>query len=98
MANAWKINPSQYKIQTTPEVPGANVLYFDLLNNGIYSGPKKVSGSGGGGGSPGTTDYDDLQNKPQINSVTLIGNKTSGQLGLAEAYELATSAQLDSLF
>lgn len=46
----------------------------------------------------GTRDYEALTNKPQINSVTLIGNKTSGQLGLADAYELATSAQIDSLF
>lgn len=46
----------------------------------------------------GTRDYEALANKPQINSVILIGNKTSGQLGLGDAYELATSAQIDSLF
>lgn len=32
--------------------------------------------------SAGVTDYDDLDDKPQINSVTLSGNKTSSQLGL----------------
>lgn len=37
-------------------------------------------GSGGGGG--GTSDYDELTDKPQINGVTLSGNKTAAQLGL----------------
>jgi hypothetical protein len=31
----------------------------------------------GGGGEPGTTNYNDLTNKPSINSVTLTGNKTT---------------------
>ena len=35
--------------------------------------------SGGGGG--GTTDYTDLTNKPQINSVTLSGNKSLSDIG-----------------
>ena len=34
--------------------------------------------SGGGGG---TTDYTDLTNKPQINSVTLSGNKSLSDIG-----------------
>ena len=33
----------------------------------------------------GTTDYTDLDNKPSINSVTLSGNKTSADLGVASA-------------
>ena len=37
------------------------------------------TGSGGGGG---TSDYSDLENKPQINSVTLSGNKTTSDLGI----------------
>ena len=35
-----------------------------------------------GGGSGGTSDYDALNNKPQINGNTLAGNKTAAQLGL----------------
>lgn len=38
--------------------------------------------SGGGGG---TSDYGDLENKPQINSVTLAGNKSLADLGIASA-------------
>lgn len=38
--------------------------------------------TGGGGG--GTYDYNDLVNQPKINNVTLIGNKTSSDLGLTQ--------------
>lgn len=34
------------------------------------------------GGSGGTSDYTDLTNKPSINNVSLIGNKTSNDLSL----------------
>lgn len=36
-----------------------------------------------GEGSGGTSDYEDLENQPSINNVTLLGNKTSADLGLA---------------
>lgn len=35
------------------------------------------------GGGGGTSDYSDLSNKPSINNVTLSGNKTNSDLGLA---------------
>ena len=38
--------------------------------------------SGGGGGTGGTTNYEDLSNKPQLNGVTLEGNKTLDQVGV----------------
>ena len=41
-----------------------------------------ISFDGSGGGTGGTTDYEDLTNKPSINGVGLIGNKTSADLGL----------------
>ena len=37
---------------------------------------------GGGGGTGGTTDYNALDNKPQIEGNTLTGNKTANDLGL----------------
>ena len=37
---------------------------------------------GGGGGTGGTTDYNALENKPQIEGNTLTGNKTADDLGL----------------
>ena len=38
--------------------------------------------NGTGGGSGGTTNYNDLTNKPSINGVTLEGNKTGEEIGL----------------
>lgn len=38
-----------------------------------------MDGTSGGGG---TSDYDDLTDKPSINNVTLSGNKTAAELGL----------------
>lgn len=40
------------------------------------------------GGSGGTSDYSELSNKPQINSVTLSGNKSAADIGLATAADL----------
>ena len=36
----------------------------------------------GGGGSGGTTDYELLENKPQINGIELLGNKSLTDLGI----------------
>ena len=42
--------------------------------------------SGGGGG--GTSDYDDLTNKPSINGVSLSGDMSADDLGLAETSDI----------
>ena len=34
------------------------------------------------GGSSGTTDYELLENKPQINGIELLGNKSLSELGI----------------
>ena len=36
------------------------------------------------GSEPGTSNYNELENKPQIEDVTLSGNKSASDLGLAE--------------
>lgn len=46
-----------------------------------------IANAGGGGG--GTTNYNQLSNKPQIAGTTLQGNKTLSDLGIASASELA---------
>lgn len=57
-----------------------------MLNDEILLGLIKANSGGGGGG---TTDYDDLNNKPQIGGVTLSGNKSASDLGLATTTDLA---------
>ncbi len=60
---------------------GKVVLSYEQPGD-IRSGENKVIRAGTGGG--GTTNYNDLENKPSINDVTLAGNKTSADLGLLD--------------
>lgn len=46
----------------------------------LEDGTLRVIGGGGGG----TSNYDDLTNKPKINGVELNGNKTTADLGIEE--------------
>ena len=46
---------------------------------------KSYTDNHGGGGGGGTTNYNELSNRPQIESNTLTGNKSASDLGLAEA-------------
>ena len=57
--------------------------------------------SGGGGG--GTSDYSDLTNKPQIEGVTLSGNKSLADLGIEPdvfyaTYGTTTSAEIEAAY
>ena len=88
----------------TPESRVEEILY-DTINGEEYTGLpesrieelllelKEVIEAGGGGGG-GTTNYNLLQNKPQINGVTLTGNKTTDDLELEQSL---TTAQLNAL-
>ena len=46
------------------------------------------------GGSGGTSDYDQLSNRPQINSVTLTGNKSLSDLSIASSTDVGTLSSL----
>lgn len=52
---------------------------------------KEYSGGGGGGG---TSNYEDLENKPQINGVTLLGDKNTEDLKIER---FLTQAEYDAL-
>lgn len=43
------------------------------------------------GGSGGTSDYNDLENQPSINNITLVGNKSLSDLGIAAESDIPTS-------
>lgn len=55
------------------------------VDNKTYMTPLRtrqaIQANKSGGGSE-TNNYNDLENKPKINNVTLEGNKTSSELGL----------------
>ena len=61
------------------------VLTTDSQGNIITQDKEEFEGGGG------TTNYDDLENKPQINGVELNGNKTSGDL------KMYTQEEVDDL-
>lgn len=48
-------------------------------------------------GISGANNYEKLKNKPRINEVELIGNKTSKQLGLQDEMNSLTNLELDDL-
>lgn len=47
-----------------------------------------IKSNSGGGGGGGTSNYNQLENKPQIGGVTLQGNKSLADLGIASANAL----------
>lgn len=56
-----------------------------MLNDEILLGLIKANGGGGGGG---TTNYNLLENKPQIAGTELQGNKSLADLGIASAQDV----------
>lgn len=54
-----------------------------IEENGAWKEILSIQGPKGDKGEPGTTNYNDLENKPKINGIELVGNKTSEELGLA---------------
>lgn len=44
-----------------------------------------------------TTDYNELVNKPQINGVTLIGNKTSADIHVQDPIDDITNQDIDNV-
>lgn len=58
---------------------------------GINSSSSNYVSVGGGGG---TTNYNDLENKPSINGTTLSGNKTSANLSIHEVPSGGTTGQV----
>lgn len=50
-----------------------------------------------GGGSGGISDYEALENQPQINSVTLMGNKTGEDLNLQDKMAEITNQDIDKI-
>ena len=70
-----------------PEVISNKVNTIDASStNEQYPSAKAVYDSIQGITPGGSNDYNDLNNKPQINGVTLTGNKTSADLGIKQAY------------
>lgn len=46
----------------------------------------------------GSNDYEKLNNKPKINGVEVVGDKTSSDYGLQDEIEFCTNLDIDKLF
>ena len=65
------------------KLPSPGTLTFTGAVNDTYDGSvNKTINIPTGGGEGGTTNYNNLSNKPQLNRVTLEGNKTLDQIGV----------------
>lgn len=58
---------------------------------GVVNGEIRWVNKGGGGG---TDDYEDLENKPQINGNELIGDKSTAELGINDVPSGGTTGQV----
>lgn len=65
---------------------------------GSIGSSESLSGIMGIGGGSGSNDYNDLRNKPSINEVVLIGNKTLPQLDIQPTNVYADNIDIDNLF
>lgn len=72
-------------------------LYLYNKDNTVDETTGKFRKMESGGGGTGTDDYLDLDNKPQINSVTLQGNKTSSDLKLQDEMDAITNHEIDQI-
>lgn len=69
---------------STIYVSGTGIINVMATNSA--ENPFKIVGEGGGGSGPGgTTNYNDLNNKPKIGGVTLEGDKTLEDLGISQS-------------
>lgn len=75
-------------LTSADEVPEVTSEDDGKVLKASYSGGTGTYSWQTGGGSGGTSDYTDLTNKPQINSVTLSGNKSLNDLGIAAAADI----------
>lgn len=86
--NAQPVTESKEKIEYYQMISGRFVKEDGTVVN--IADEIAKGNIGGGGGSTGTTNYNDLTNKPTINGVEVSGNKTSADLNIS-----AETAQVD---
>lgn len=94
--NASEEMPNQYpdfvseaqKVIDLIEVEGIGNKY--LTDDGTYKSMQEIAG--------GVSDYEQLNNKPKINSIELSNNKSLDSLGIQEKMDAITNTELDAIF
>lgn len=83
LVTKWNTAPAYGTILlTVPDGEDIDEQYPDVINQIL---DRLDDLEQGGGGTGGTTDYNNLSNQPQINGITLTGNKTASDLNLQPA-------------
>lgn len=67
------------------------------LNASVGINNLKINASISSASQGGTRDYNKLLNKPSINSVELIGNKTSAELFVQDAMDEISEQDIDTI-
>lgn len=94
--NATEEIPNQFpdfvseaqKVIDTLEFEGIGNMY--LANDGTYKSLQDIAG--------GVSDYEQLNNKPKINSIELSNNKSLDSLGIQGKMDAITNTELDTIF
>lgn len=87
--NKPKINGNTVEGNKTTSELGIPV--YSAGENITISDDYVISATGGGGG---TSDYEDLDNLPKVNNVTLTGNKSLSDLGIQPAGDYALESEI----
>lgn len=93
--NAQPVTESKEKIEYYQMISGRFVKEDGTVVN---IADEIANGNIGGGSSTGTTNYNDLTNKPKINGVELSGNKTSSDLKISSETTQVDHGTSDTTF
>lgn len=89
MANIEAIPDLIGKISTSGIIIGTMIT---------QTGPKGEPGKDGKDAEIVTSNYEELNNLPQINGVDLVGNKKANELRLQETMRALTNLELEEIF
>lgn len=68
-------------------------IYVDLENNDFYKWDTEGEQYASIGGSSAERDYEKLNHLPAVNGVTLVGDKSTADLGIADEIDTAVAAE-----
>lgn len=93
--NLKPINEQEINFSINDQEINSEINISDSVNFGISDSEEITFGIASN--YQGTGNYNSLSNKPQINDVVLIGNKSSEQLHLQDEMDYLTNNEIEQL-
>lgn len=90
------VNELTGDIETSIELVGEIDTFNELI--GEVENQHEIIGEVSIGASVGTLNYNHLLNKPQINNIELVGNKSLDNLQIQGKMDKVTNTELDNIF